>query len=116
MTRVSLPSATMVPAPVGVKKPPMPAPPGADALGEGPLRVQLDLDGAGQVLLGQIGVAADEAADDLARPGGSCSSTARPWPWLPQLLLMMVRSLGAAAGDLLDAGLGVARTGRNRPT
>ena len=43
-----------------------------------------------------------------ARPAGSCSSTASPLPWLPQLLLMMVRFLTPLRAIAVDAGLGVA--------
>ena len=71
----------------------MPAPPARMRSASVPCGDQLDLDGPLQVLLGQVGVAADEAADRPARPGRCLSSTASPWPWLPQLLLMMVRFL-----------------------
>ena len=66
MTRVSLPSATRVPTPVGVKKPPMPAPARADALGEGALRHQLDLDLRSEELPLELLVLAHVGGDHLA--------------------------------------------------
>jgi hypothetical protein len=55
---------------VGVKKPPMPAPAGADALGEVALRHQLELDLARAVERVEVMAVdlAGERADDLAHP------------------------------------------------
>ena len=66
MTRLSLPSAISVPAPVGVKKPPMPCAAGAHPLGERALRHQLDLDLLLQELPLEFLVLADVGRDHLA--------------------------------------------------
>src|SRR6185437_16135748 len=80
---------------------------GADALGESPLRAELDLHLARQVLLGQVGVAAYEAADD-ARDLAVLEQHRQPLALVAAVVADDGEVLHPAAGDGLDAGLGVA--------
>ena len=72
----------------------MPGAAGAQPLGQRALRGQLDLQLAGQVLPGELLVAADERADRAADPAG-VEQDAQARSSTPQLLEIVVRSRGA---------------------
>ena len=64
----------------------MPAAAGAQPLGEGALRDQLDLQLAGQVLAGELLVLADVGAGDPGDAAGGEQDAEAPSPSTPQLL------------------------------
>ena len=113
-SRVSLPSATTVPTPVGVKNAGMPAPPARMRSASVPCGRQLDLELARRGTAARRSCSRRRSSTTIFLTWPLASRSPSPLSSTPQLLEMMVRSLASPCGAARRSGSRGCRRGRSR--